>query len=188
MFKQKGITYFETIIGISIISALTSLALPSFDSLITSQRSALLADNFFHHLNFARNAAITKNVPITVCSSNSKGNCKRNKDWSNSDIIIFTDHNGNGVLDNKDATIKNLNLGLAKNSFIWRSFGNKYYLQWQPTGMTNYQNGNFTYCPANKNAKHGKKIILNAAGRIYFGGDNNKDGIQEGANGKNLIC
>ncbi len=185
---NEGFTLIELLAVLGILGIITSLAFPSFHFLLEKEKATSFSHSLYHHLNYARTEAITKNTPTTVCASHNSQDCSKNKDWSNQHILIFTDFNGNGKRESGDIILREFDPGLTNNSLVWRSFGNKNYLQWQPSGMTYYQNGNFTYCPENKDSRNAKKLILNAAGRIYFGFDNNHDGIQEGTDGKNILC
>jgi type IV fimbrial biogenesis protein FimT len=188
MNSAKGFTLIELLAVIGILGVISALAFPAFNYLLEKEQASAFSYKLYRYLNYARSEAITKNITTTVCASKNNLDCSKNKDWSNQHILIFIDFNSNGKRDQDDIIVKAFELGLSNNSLVWRSFGNKNYLQWQPSGMTYYQNGNFTYCPDNKDIRNAKKIILNAAGRIYFGMDRNHDGIQEGTDGKNVIC
>ena len=188
MEKCKGLTLVELMAVIGIVGILCGLAFPSFTSLLQRAKGDRAAHLLYHPLNHARTVSITKNITTTACASINDKQCLRSTDWSYHDIIIFHDKNSNGNIDTGEPLLSKINLGLEENSLKWRSFGNRNYLQWQPSGMTYYQNGNFTYCPKDGDTRFAKRIILNAAGRIYFGYDRNKDGIQEGTDGKNITC
>ena len=188
MKKRNGFSLIELLAIVSIMSIIFGFALPSFQSVTDKLKSDSVAEQLYHHLYHARIESITKNIVTTVCASLDKQQCIHDTDWSNHDIIIFQDKNNNGNIDTNEPIISVMNLGLTQGTLKWKSFGNKPYLQWQPSGMTYYQNGNFTYCPKNHDEHYAKRIILNTAGRIYFGYDRNHDGIQEGTNGKNIQC
>lgn len=188
MKQIKGFTLIELFVVLGILGIMSILAFPAFRFLHEIEQSTAISRSLYHHLNYARAEAISKNIITTVCASENSRDCSKNNDWSNKHIVIFMDRNGNGQRDDEDRILNDFEPEPSNYSLVWRSFGNKNYLQWQPSGITYYQNGNFTYCPANKNLKNAKKIILNVAGRIYFGSDKNQDGIQEGTDGKNIVC
>ena len=188
MKSASGFTLIELLTVLCIIGIISSFGLPSFYNILENQKAHALSYQLFHYLSFARSEAITKNQAISVCASKDNKNCNRKKDWSDQNILIFVDINKNGQRDIDEHILKTKNFGLNSGSLMWRSFGNKSYLQWLPTGMTYYQNGNFTYCPPSKNPRHAKNIIMNAAGRMYFGPDRNNDGIPESSSGKNVTC
>jgi len=188
MKSHKGYTLVELLVTLSILGVISSFGIPSFYNTLQNQKAVSIAYELYHHLNYARNEAISKNHAVTVCASYDKNSCSRLKDWSYQSMVIFIDKNRNGQIDKEDEILKIKKFGLDHGSLMWRSFRNKSYLQWLPSGMTHYQNGNFVYCPASKNPKYAKTIIMNAAGRMYFGSDLNNDDIPEGRNGKNIDC
>jgi len=64
-------------------------------------------------------------------------------------------------------------------SLKFRSFGNKQYLQMTPFGMTNYQNGNFTYCPENGDANLARQVIISFTGRTRYARDKDGESLRE---------
>lgn len=57
-----------------------------------------------------------------------------------------------------------------------------------PRGTTNYQNGNFSFCPSNKNPALARQIIVSATGRTRYARDLDGDGIVENSKGQPLHC
>lgn len=188
MHTHRGFTLHELMIAIGIFSTVTAFSFSTFSDFIYRNKMDITASKFVHDLAFARGSSLNYNANITVCASDDLTSCKNTKDWAKSNIIIMLDRNANLLLDEDDRILKIINLSSETNSIIWSSFGNSSYLQWVGSGTTYFQNGNFTLCPTNKDPKLAKKIIMNAAGRLYFGLDKNHDGIQEGTDGKNIVC
>ena len=77
-----GFTVVETLATLALISILLAMAVPSFRSVIERQR----ADSALHLVNTqlaqARNTAITRRSPVTVCPSRGGGTCLSGTDWS----------------------------------------------------------------------------------------------------------
>lgn len=188
MHKRQGFSLIEMLACISIITIICAFALPSMQSMSASSQSDKVAGQLYHHLNLARTEAILRNTITTVCASMDGRTCLKQKDWSSSEILVFHDHNGDGYRDSDDTLVSSINMATDRNGLTWRSFGNKPYLQWQPSGMTYFQNGNLTYCPANGDGRHARRLVLNGAGRVYHAHDTNGDGIPEGSDGKNIRC
>jgi len=188
MKTDAGLTLHELLISLTILSIIAALSVPNFSHFIHENKMDVTTGKFFRDLTYARASSINYNANITVCASENHITCKNTKDWSKNDIIIMMDNNGNLTLDGTDRLLKVINFASETSSILWSSFGNRHYLQWIGSGGTYYQNGNFTLCPKNKDLTLARKIILNAAGRLYYGLDRNKDGIQEGTDEKNLSC
>jgi len=186
--KQYGFTAYELLISVLIIGLLIALSYPSWHTSLEKAKHRAAAYQLYQFFQFARSSAVYQRRTLSACASIDKQNCKPSNNWSDSDIILFIDHNRNGSLDSDDEIIRLLTFADKQAHLHWRSFGSKPYLQWQTNGMTYYQNGNFLYCPKDKNAKNAFMLIINAAGRMYFAEDKNKDGIVEGSDGKNIQC
>lgn len=186
--KQQGFTVYELLISVFIIGILSALSYPAWQTTVQKAKHRAAAYQLYHFFQFARSSAVYQRRTLTACASLDNQSCKPSKDWSQSNIIVFVDHNQNGNLDDDDEIIRILAFTDKDAHLQWRSFGNKHFLQWQTNGMTYYQNGNFLYCPKDKNTKNAFMLIVNAAGRMYFAQDKNKDGIVEDSDGKNVQC
>ena len=72
---NKGLTFIELIIGLAIISILTTIGIPSFIDWLYKTR----VDNEISHLNrlllLARNYAINTGKTVTVCPLDQQKNC-----------------------------------------------------------------------------------------------------------------
>ena len=102
--------------------------------------------------------------------------------------LIFIDRNRDGRRDPDEPVLRWLP-GLDSGGRIyWRSFRNRSYLQFNPSGLTNWQNGNLLYCPRNGDAHFAREVIINAAARPRKAPDLNHDDIPEDANGQPVRC
>jgi len=57
-----------------------------------------------------------------------------------------------------------------------------------PRGTTNYQNGNFTWCPANGDPLMIRQVVVSLTGRTRFAKDSDGDGVVENSQGKEVEC
>ena len=99
--------------------------------------------------------------------------------------ILYT----TGGLDSGEEIERILRSVPAGASLHWNpsATGKKKYLQYRPNGRAPAQNGNFAYCPPDRNARHGWVIVLNGIGRPCFG-KRGGDGIPRNGSGKALEC
>ena len=188
MKRMSAFSLLELLVVMAIISIAAALAFPSFSQLVEKHRSQQAAYGLQHVMQFARAQALAKGKTLTVCAGNEQQQCINSADWSNKTLLIFIDSNTNGNLDAGEELLRIFDLKSYQGRLLWRSFGNKTYLQWQSNGMTYYQNGSFLFCPHNGNTKNAFLLILNAAGRLYFASDKNGDGIVEDSSGNNVQC
>ncbi len=105
MKKQNGLTLIELIIALSIMSILSSYALPSFYQLklkkqLESERNRLTAS-----LQFARSLSIMKQSTVIVCPSLSGQSCDNQSNWHEG-WIIFLDKDSNRQLDAEDTVLR----------------------------------------------------------------------------------
>ena len=182
---QRGFSLLELIITLGIVAILAGLVIPGFDKAIKRNNSTTIAYAMMGLVQYARTESVSKSTPVTLCGSSNGVQC--NNDWSTS-ILVFVDLNGNGSVDVGDTPIKTVSLLKRGETMSWRSFRNKAYLQLEPYGMTYYQNGNFTYCPADHDAHYAVHWILNTTGHLRIASDNNGNGIPEDASGQDISC
>jgi type IV fimbrial biogenesis protein FimT len=82
MRKAQGVTLLELLMTLTVAGVLTALAIPNFNNALrNSQRSAAVT-SLFHTLFYARNAAIRRGKPVTVCASFDGATCRRSGDWA----------------------------------------------------------------------------------------------------------
>ncbi|SEA47826.1 GspH/FimT family pseudopilin [Microbulbifer marinus] len=185
LHRVSGFTLPELILTIAIVTIVTALAAPPIADLFLRYQHETLGRELFELIAFSRGKAYGHGRVYTLCPSADGESCT--SDWSQG-AMLFADNNGNGeheIGENIERVMQKLADGA---SLEWRSFGNKKYLQFRPSGLTPFQSGNFSYCPPDGNAEYGWIIVLNVTGRPYFGRDSDGDGIAENGSGDNLSC
>jgi type IV fimbrial biogenesis protein FimT len=98
-YRSSGFTMFELVIVMVIVAILAAVGLPSFKYVTTSNRIASELNGLVGDLQFARSEAVKEGVPITVCVSTDGANCAAGDSAWESGWIVFTDSNGNNVVD-----------------------------------------------------------------------------------------
>ncbi len=182
----RGLTILELLVTLAIAGLMLSLALPSFEGLIARQRSVAAANAIIGTVALARTVAITQRAPAVFCP-NAGGRCGARGDWADGGLV-FVDRNRNAQLDADEAVLGALPALRSGETLEWRSFRNRSYLSFLPTGITPWQNGHFLYCPASRKPELARQIILNAQGRTRLARDQNGDGVAEDARGRPLQC
>lgn len=99
LIRNRGMTAVELLFTMAIAALLMALAVPSFRDFVQNNRAAEEANALVGALALARSEAVTRGVPVTVCSSTDNETCADATDWSTG-WIVFTDANAPiGVVD-----------------------------------------------------------------------------------------
>ncbi|MBB3047506.1 type IV fimbrial biogenesis protein FimT [Litorivivens lipolytica] len=64
--KQGGYTLLEILITLAVVAIVASLAVPSFQNMIATQRVRSAANDLVATLNFARSEAVKRNATVTI--------------------------------------------------------------------------------------------------------------------------
>jgi type IV fimbrial biogenesis protein FimT len=184
-FPSRGFTLLELLFTLALLVLLSSLAVPAMSHTLKRANNRTLANQMIGLIQYARSESVVRRQVITLCGSRQGQQC--DGDWS-SHVLVLVDHNRNGKRDDPDTLLQVVSAVKSGESLRWRVFGNKAYLQLHPDGRTRYQNGNFTYCPANGDARYALHWLLNASGRLRLAPDKNGNGIPENSSGKDISC
>ena len=183
--KHSGFTLLELLIAIATVGILATLSVPNLNAMLQTHAAETLLDDLARTMSMARSSAVFQGQMVTMCRSDDNKGC--NGEWHNG-VLVFLDRNGNRIVDPGDEVLHITQAARLPGTLLLRSFPNKQYLQFTPAGIINNQTGNFTWCPADKDARQARQLIFNITGRVRFAIDADKDGIREGADGKPLSC
>jgi type IV fimbrial biogenesis protein FimT len=158
---NSGLTLIELLIVIAIVGIVLASGLPHYRQLVARNQATTVVNWLISSVHFARYSAASHGITVTLCALEGK-TCTKN--W-HTGLTLFVDSNQNGRLDSKEKTLANLKPVTEVGSIAWRSFGRKPYLQFTAMGHTNFQNGNITYCPKDKNILYRRQIVISVQGR-----------------------
>ncbi len=187
MQKPLGFTLAEMLVTVAVVGILSGLALPAFRTFVERNRSVVALNQLVGSLQGARHAAVSLRTTVTLCPSATDVDCGERDTW-HLGTLIFADRNANGRREADEHVLRWLPGFDTGARIYWRSFRNRSYLQIRPTGLTDWQNGNLLYCPADGDAHFARQVIINAQARPRTAPDANHDGIAEDANGQPLRC
>ena len=97
--SSPGFGLIELITVIAIVAILTVIALPSYQRVLQRNRVITDANDFLAAINLARNEAVARGRPVSVCASADGATCDGTGviDWSGG-YIVFTDFDPVGVV------------------------------------------------------------------------------------------
>ena len=169
----RGFSLIELLIVIAMISILLLLAVPTQNSFFDKSKAKMMSEQLRLSINFARNEAIVRNVPIILCKSRNQKECSG--EWQDGYIILAEKK----IIFAFKNTIQN---GILH----WRSSLNHPYLTFMPSGISVQENGTFWYCLKNTE-NPAWAIVINKAGRVRISyPDSSGEIIDE--KGKLLAC
>ncbi len=183
--RPFAFTLIELLITIAIVGILSLVVAPSFSDFQAKERRVVAINKIIGGIRYTRSLAIRTQRVATMCPSLDSITCDRN--W-NLPIIIFVDLNNDRKRQNNEPLKKTLEAVNSLDRLKWKAFRNSNSLQFLPSGITNHQNGTFLYCPKISRNDLSKGIIMTKMGRTRLSKDANKDGVQEGAQGRALLC
>jgi type IV fimbrial biogenesis protein FimT len=105
---EAGLSLIETMMAMTVLAILSSIAAPSFRNSTASQAINAADENLVGSLQFARTQAMALGLPVRLCRSGSGANGLPQCDNGASDSghdgfedgwLVFTDANGNGQPD-----------------------------------------------------------------------------------------
>jgi type IV fimbrial biogenesis protein FimT len=184
--RRRGFTVVEMLITLAVAAVVVSLALPEFNRMVGQHVSAAAANQLAGAVALARSEAILRRTTVTMCPG-ARGRCLDRDQW-HLGTLVFLDGNGNGQIDGDDRVVRALPALRRGARVYWRSFRNRSYLQFQPRGYTQWQNGTLLYCPPEGRLDLARLVILNAGGRTRPGVDSDGDGIVNRPGGDNVRC
>lgn len=184
--RTTGLSLIELLVALAIIAILViNLVTPNLATWRQRKEVDGLMQEMISAVDMARAHAITENVMVTLCRSNDGEKCQGK--WHEGSIL-FTDFNADRIINGSDRLLFRLEAMKPAGSLTFNSFKNRQYLQMTSRGFTNYQNGNFTFCPADGNPDRARQIIVSFSGRTRFARDKDGDGIVEDSQGRPLSC
>lgn len=181
---NSGFSLIELLTTLLLVSILLFILLPNWRDLRAANAANQAVKRLGHILVLARQHALLRSYPVSVCSGDKYFACGSN--WSDN-YLIFLDP------EKKSQPETLATILLHDNSVdtlgYWRvqAFTSQVAVTFNPDGST-FQNSSFIYCPYDKNPHYARGIYLSQTGRIRFSTDNNGDGIDEDSQGQPLSC
>ena len=184
-----GLTLLELVVTLSVLATLLLYAIPAFNGLLAREQRTAAMNQVLGAVQFARAAAIRYRSRTILCPGPSAGEprCGARDQW-HAGALVFLDRNGNARRDGDETVLLRVPGWHDGGRIRWRAFRNRSYLAFQPQGVTDWQNGAFTWCPPAGKPPPPLQVVLNGAGRTRTAQDSDGDGIPENSRGEPVRC
>ncbi|MBF0446680.1 MAG: GspH/FimT family pseudopilin [Magnetococcales bacterium] len=170
MKTNSGFTLIELMVVLSVLSILTTLAVPAFDSLIKDNRMMLRVNAFSGLANYARGEAVKRSARVTLCPSSDGAVCLTTGAWE-SGLIVFVDADDSATYNGGDTLLKVFE-GIPGAGVTVRGSANLTdYISYIGTGLIRQvdgalQSGTLAFCDDRGAGDKGKTVTVNAIGRL----------------------
>lgn len=161
---ERAFSLHDALVALTVVSTVTSAALPSFQQLTASQRMSGAINSLVTALHLARNEAIRQGERATLCPSVNNRTCHNSGSsdtvWEEG-YLLYIDRNGNHELDADDLIIRMFGVveGLRVRSSVHRN-----HVTYQPNGMASGTNLTFTFCDQQGRGDP-RAVIVSPSGR-----------------------
>jgi len=93
--NARGLTLVELIITLAVAGICVAVVVPSWSAFTQSSRVTTTANQLLTHLRYARNEAVNRNSPVSLCPSDDGTTCSGAADGWQRGYIVFADNDGN---------------------------------------------------------------------------------------------
>ena len=165
--SASGFTLLELMIAVVMLSILTTLAIPSYKTMIANNRGSTHANALIQVLTAARAEAIKLNRNVVVCKSNNSTTpaCTDSLTWDQG-VVTFADADGNGTI-NTGETILRLDIPFVRESVITAP-STIDRISYSPSGLGT-SGGSFRIRPRGTTGVNDKTVTLSTVGRPRIG-------------------
>jgi type IV fimbrial biogenesis protein FimT len=156
---ERAFSLYDALVALTVVSTVTTIAVPSFQHLISSQRMSGAINSLVTALSLTRSEAIKRSERAVLCPSSDGRACRNNTVWEEG-YLLYIDRNGNHEFDIDETAVRMF--GATPGLHI-RS-AHRDHVTYQPNGMASGSTITITLCD-----KHGRSVpravIVSNSGR-----------------------
>jgi len=184
MSRKNGFSLVEVIVTMAIAAIVLTVGVPSFQSYTQNNRQTIALNELATALQLARNSAISRQVPVTLCKSPNGANCvigAGSGDWSQG-WMIFTNPNGIDGIANLDPDageeLLRVHGALQGNATLIGNNNVVNQVTFSSQGLALGRNGTITHCDSRGNTA-ATALVISVGGQVRQAEDSDDDGIVE---------
>ncbi len=164
---QRGLTLIELLASVAVLTILTGVGVPSFQSVMANQKQTAAVNSYIASFQQARIRAVAQASQVVLCPSASGITCTGGLSWEHG-WLIYDDDNRNRRHDPGEtvvAVFTALPSGLSATSSVGRP-----QLVYRADGSVTGSNLRLTLCDRRGTA-HARSVVINNHGRPRSGPD-----------------
>jgi type IV fimbrial biogenesis protein FimT len=158
--RSGGFTLIELLVTVSIAAIMLTIAIPSFREFLLNNRLASQTNALVLALAYAKSEAITRGLPVTVCSRSTDTACAGSTNWDTG-WLVFVDNDGSGAVNGTDLILQ-VRAPLEGGNTL--RAGARQQVTFQNTGLSTSAD-TLSLCDG-RGAASGKRIIVSMVGRV----------------------
>jgi type IV fimbrial biogenesis protein FimT len=143
---ERAFSLYEALVTLTVVSTVTSVAVPSFQQLASSQRMSSAINSLVTALHLARSEAIKRREIAVLCPSSDGRACRNNNlgdtVWEKG-YLLYIDRNANHEFDADETAVWAMG---ATEGLRIRSTAGRDHVAYQPSGMASGTNLTITFC------------------------------------------
>lgn len=159
-----GFSLLEIMVTMGIATLGVSIGLPALQSLVERQRSMAMLNALHTHFASARVAAISRNLPTSVCPATRDGQCRTDSNWSGGWLSFHSPGNASQPA-TAEAIVRHDTTALHGSLRLVSSDGRRR-IRFLPDGRSAGSNLTVTLC---KDERAMGQVVVNNSGRIRSG-------------------
>jgi type IV fimbrial biogenesis protein FimT len=185
MGRTTGMTLLEILLTLGLLGVLLSTGLADMSDWTQAMRARQITRSLAAQIALARSTATARQQWVSLCPTRDHLGCGGS--WSQGSMV-FSDRNADRRVNQDDIVIRVHGPLPSGETLQWRAFQSRPYLQIDASGFMRHQSGNFTWCPASRDVRFARQIVVNATGRGRVSQDSDEDDIHEDSAGNPLAC
>jgi type IV fimbrial biogenesis protein FimT len=168
MKNARGVSLIELLVVISLLALMASIAIPSYQYLVTNNQMTTHTNRLLGSLLLARSEAAKRGESVSVCRSNNPAaaspTCKTGNKWSDG-WVVFVDVDKNGEFAAGTDTVLRTEDAISGGNTIESNGSNfENYIRYSPDGRSN-TNGSFTILSKDNEPNFTRKVCVASSGR-----------------------
>jgi type IV fimbrial biogenesis protein FimT len=163
--SRFGFTLIELVIILALVVIITTLAIPSFQSIINNNQIITTANNLASSLYLARSEALKRGVTVSVCASADQNFDSCGQDWHQGWIVFVNPNDQNSIDDLilRVTQVKHQHLTITPTPVTGKA---SYQRDGFPSAASS--NLNFNLTSKHCSADNGRSLTLTPTGRIQL--------------------